>query len=152
MTYQVFFSHSGRDSQWAKWIAHAAQNAGLEVYLFEHDSQPGRQISDKIKHAILQSDALVVLLTPSGQASAYVQQEIGFAEARSKIVIPLVWPGCQKPKLALLEGREYIEFSPHNPNLDSLLAYLQRLKGEKERNALLAIGALVFTALILSAR
>ncbi len=94
MAYSIFFSHSGADKQWAAWIAEAAKKGGIAVYLFEHDPRPGVQIAQKIKVAISSSDALVVLLTPQSQSSAYVQQEIGYAEARdaeaqAKLMIPL---------------------------------------------------------------
>jgi hypothetical protein len=41
MGYRVFFSHNASDRAWAKWIAGQAQLVGIEVYLCEHDPQPG---------------------------------------------------------------------------------------------------------------
>jgi TIR domain len=150
MPYKIFFSHSGHDGRWAIWLADAAKQSGLEVYVFEHDSQPGKQLSDKIKVAIQQSDALIVLLSRAGQASAYVQQEIGFAEAHRKLIIPLVWPGVSKPALAMLEGREYVQFDPQNPKLEPLIIYLQQLKAQKEaREKVLGVGALIVAAVLL---
>jgi hypothetical protein len=150
--YSIFFSHSGADKQWAVWIAEAAKKGGISVYLFEHDPRPGMQIAQKIKAAISDSNALVVLLTPRSHSSAYVQQEIGYAEAQSKLIIPLVWSDVRKPTLAMLEGREYVPFDPANPQaaLGTLLTYLQQLKAKKEATeAVLGFGALVVAALLM---
>ncbi len=152
MAYSIFFSHSGADKQWAVWIAEAAKNGGMAVYLFEHDPRPGVQIAQKIKAAIANSDALVVLLTPRSHNSAYVQQEIGYAEAQGKLIIPLVWSNVHKLTLAMLEGREYVPFDPASPQaaLGTLLTYLKQLKAKKEATqAVLGFGALVVAALLL---
>ncbi|MEE9233833.1 MAG: toll/interleukin-1 receptor domain-containing protein [Candidatus Acidoferrales bacterium] len=154
MAYRIFLSHSGTDKEWVKWIASNANNIGIHVYLYEHDPQPGTLIADKIKQAIQNSDALVVLLTRNSQFSPYVQQEIGFAEANRKRIIPLVQPGIQNQGLAMLEGREYIPFDFYNPQnaLSTLLGYLQQLKKAKENEqaALMGLGALILLALALS--
>jgi hypothetical protein len=156
VSYRLFLSHSATDGQWVKWIADDAIKIGIEVYLYEHDTQPGKLIADKVNQAIVASDALMVLLTPNSQFSAYVQQEVGFAEARGKLVIPLVQPGVQERSLAMLQGREYVAFDPRDPTraLASLLEYLQRLKAAKEatqaRAALVGLGALIVLALLAS--
>jgi hypothetical protein len=155
MAYNIFFSHSGADKRWAAWIAEAAKNGAMAVYLFEHDPRPGTQIAQKIKAAIANSDALVVLLTPRSHTSAYVQQEIGYAEAQGKLIIPLVWTNVQRPTLAMLEGREYVPFDPASPQaaLGTLLTYLTQLKAKKEATqAVLSFGALVVAALLLFGR
>ncbi len=133
-----------------KYIADRARAVGVEAYLYEHDPQPGRSIAEKVKDAIASADALVVLLTRNGRRSAYVQQEIGFAEAKGKLVVPLVEPGVDRDGLAMLEGREYIPFDLRNPGpgMASLLDYLARLKAAKEQGQaiLLFVGVLVGAA------
>lgn len=150
MGYTVFLSHSSADSKWIHWIKDNAQSVGITVYLYEHDAQPGRLIADKVRAAIQQSDALVVLLTTSGQSSTYVQQEIGAAKMANKPIIPLVQPGT-KPDLAMLEGVEYIPFDFHRPQeaLKTLLPYLQKLKQTKENQqaVLLGLGSLILLGL-----
>jgi hypothetical protein len=149
MAYKVFLSHSSADAKWVTWIAGNAQQVGIEIYLYEYDPQPGRLLSDKIETAIQSSDALVVLLTAHSELSAYVQQEVGYAKALKKVVVPLVQPGVSDEKLAMLQGIEYIKFDFQNPQpgLATLLEYLQKAKlGKEESRALLAVGALVETA------
>ena len=89
MPYRVFLSHSSSDAPWVKYIAGRAQAVGVEAYLYEHDPQPGHLIAEKVKQAIARSDAVVVLLTRSAHRSAYVQQEIGFAEAKRNAAVQL---------------------------------------------------------------
>ena len=145
MAYKIFLSHSSPDADLVKRIADNANGIGVDVYLYEHDVQPGMSIAEKIKQAIRDSDALVVLLTSNSQFSAYVQQEIGFAEASAKRIIPLVQPGIPEQSLAMLKGREYILFDFYNPMnaLAALHSYLQQLKQDKEvkedERAILAI-------------
>lgn len=153
MSYRVFLSHSSSDRPWAEWVARGAAQVGIGVYLYEHDPKPGTLVAGKIQQSIQQSDALVVLLTPSGASSAYVQQEVGYATASRRLVIPLVWPGTQKRSLAMLEGKEWVAFDPSNPDqaLLSLLKYLQELKAKKEAaQAILALGALIIGAFALA--
>jgi len=73
MAYRVFLSHSGKDGNWIKHIAQQAEGIGVKAYLYEHDSQPGHSIAEKVKQAITNADALVVLLTKHGLGSTYVQ-------------------------------------------------------------------------------
>ena len=154
MVYEVFLSHSGADGDWAKWIHYHAKTVGIAIYLFEHDTQPGISISNKIKQAIQMSKALVVLLTHNSQFSTYVQQEIGFAEGKGKLIIPLVQPGTSQESLAMLQDREYIHFDLHNPDeaLSRLLDYLQRLKKAEEDTlrVLMALGAIALVAVLAS--
>jgi nucleoside 2-deoxyribosyltransferase len=80
------------------------------VYLFEQDQQPGQSVAEKVKMEIHNADILLVLLTRRSQFSPYVHQEIGYAEAAGKPIIPLVEPGTEHRILGMLEGREYISF------------------------------------------
>jgi hypothetical protein len=149
MAYRIFLSHSSGDAKWVKWIAANAQQVGIEVYLYEHDPQPGRLVADKLQDAIKSCDALVVLLTSSSQFSPYVQQEVGAARALGKRVIPLVQPEVSEKSLAMLQGVEYIRFEFQNPGpgLAELLDHLQKSKVAKEEAlSLLALGALVEAA------
>ncbi len=138
MAYKIFISHSGADRQWVEQIDVIAKNSGIVAYLYEHDPQPGKYIAEKVKQAIQNSDALVVLLTYNSQFTPYVQQEIGVAEGKGMRIIPLVQPGIPERSLAMLvEGREYIPFDFYNPQgaLLKLHDYLQqqlRLKKAKE--------------------
>lgn len=152
MSYNIFLSHNEADKQLVQLIYENANSIGVSVYMYEHDSQPGVTIAPKIQAAIDNTQALVVLLTDNSQFSPYVQQEIGYAEAKGKLVIPLVQPGVSQKCLAMLDGKEYIAFDPWNPEiaLSQLLEYLQKLKQGRENDQaiLFGIGTLVVLALL----
>jgi TIR domain-containing protein len=152
MGYGIFLSHTATDAPWVKWIASHVRAAGIEAYLYEHDPRPGREIAGKVKANIQVCDSLVVFLSENSRFSPYVQQEIGFAEASRKLIIPLVQPGLDQRALAMLQGREYVSFDYGNPQeaMGTLIPYLVQLKAKKESvQALLALAGLVIGALAL---
>ncbi len=152
MAYSVFLSHGGKDRVWVEWIAAHARGVGVEVYLYEHDVRPGIPIAAKIQQQINAADAVVVLLTETSHVSAYIQQEIGFAEASGKPIVALVQPGIPQSALAMLTGREYVPFDFHRPEtgLQVLLQHLQKRKTlkEQQRVALFLVGGLLLTAIL----
>lgn len=147
MSYKVFLSHSAKDADLVNSITKEAEKLGLEVYVAAQDKRPGTPIVDKIQRNITNSQAIVVLLTPNGLGSHYVQQEIGFARREGKPIIPIKHPEVKAGDLAMLQGIEYIPLDPQNPKkaLSDLTNYLSKLKTDQDRRA---IFALVVTLLI----
>jgi TIR domain len=93
-----------------------AVKAGLSAYLAEHDPQPGTVLAEKAKRNIKCCDAFAVLLTRNTADSSYVHQEVCYALAGGKLVIPLVQPGAAGQQLAMLQGVEFIEFDFDQPH------------------------------------
>jgi hypothetical protein len=118
---RVFLSHVAEDARLASSIAEHIKTAGVLVYSYEHDLQPGRSIADKIKRAIADSDALVVLLTRNSQYSAYVQHEVGCAEGMGKPILPLTTGDYDLAHMAMLVGRECIPLDPQLPDRSIML-------------------------------
>lgn len=102
---------------------------GVNLYLAEHDPQPGRPLADKVIEAIRHSDAMVVLLTEAGAAAPFVQQEIGVARGAGKLIVPIVQEGIDGNVLAMLAGVERIEvdFAEPAEALATVAAKLQPL-------------------------
>ncbi len=157
MTVSIFFSHSNKDRRWCEWLAADAIGLGVHVYLAEHDQRAGKPLAEKVKQNIDKCKALVVLLTHNSVSSSYVQQEIGYAIAKGKLVIPLVQPEIPKGDLAMLDGLEYIEFDFQNPRSakEGLAAELKRLaerqRKQGELETLIAVGLCIgLLALVVS--
>lgn len=152
MAYKVFLSHASADKATAFQIARCALEIGVEIYLFEWDARPGESVTDKIKQAIDQADAVVVLLTPTSQTSAYTHQEIGYAEKGGKLIVPMVLPGFDPKHFAMLVGREYVAFDPVRPDqgLVVLRAFLTNKKNvkEEEQRQLAGLGVVILLALL----
>ncbi len=152
MGFQIFLSHNVRDGDSVGRIRQELAAVGVESYVFEHDLQPGQSIAEKLQSAIRASDVVVVLLTENSVPSPYVQQEVGYALAQRKLVIPLVEQGTSSNTLAMLAGVEYISFDSASPQegIQKLTDYLGRLSDEKRRDELLMVGLLVGVLILIA--
>lgn len=132
--FRVFVSHSSRDEALVLALQDNAAGLGIEIYRAEHDLRPGHQLSTKIQREIERSHAVIVLLTTAAADSSYVQQEIGYALKARRQVIPLVERGLSPEKLAMLQGKEYIELDPDDPDaaMQKASIYLESLKDRKD--------------------
>src|ERR1022692_2522387 len=90
---RFFLSHSMKDHAVVELLKQQIEALGVDLYLAEHDPQPGRPLVDKVTEAIRRSDAMVVLLTEAGVAAPFVQQEIGVAHCAHKLIVPIVQAG-----------------------------------------------------------
>ncbi len=154
MTYKVFLSHSTRDRGLVIALANLFSKLGVEVSVAEWSLTPGERLDKKVFTEIDQSDCMVVLLTGKGMRSNWVHQEIGYALKSNKPLIPLVEKGINSKDLGSLEGKEYIEYDPLQPEqaMMRLSTYAQSLKlkkQEKEKTMLVA-GAFIALLLLLS--
>lgn len=136
-TVKVFFSHSTQDFGWVESIVAQVNAMGLRGYVYEHDPQPGRPVAPKIKSAITRSQIFVVFLTLNSHESPYVQQEIGYAQDKGKLVVPFVERGVPERSLAMLQGIERIIFDPQH-----LQDAINQLSAALSRYALELVGAL----------
>ena len=132
--FRAFLSHSSGDGELVTALDERLRGIGIDLYLAEHDVRPGTPISKKVRDAIERSHAVVVLLTTAAADSAFVQQEIGYALSCDRPVIPLVEARVPRNKLAMLEGREYLELDTKNPEraFRDAERYLTKKKARKE--------------------
>ena len=90
---KVYLSHSHTDAWLAARIAQALTDNGLEVRDPQRDILPGDNWASVIAHALEESDAMVVLLTPEAARSPYVKREMLYAlgaKNYSNRLIPVV--------------------------------------------------------------
>ena len=90
---QVFLSHSHTDAWLAARIAQALKESGLEVRDPLRDILPGDNWASEVAHALEESDAMVVLLTPEAARSPYVKRDMEYAlgaKNYSNRLIPVV--------------------------------------------------------------
>ncbi|HSS21811.1 MAG TPA: toll/interleukin-1 receptor domain-containing protein [Pyrinomonadaceae bacterium] len=75
---KVFISHSHEDRALARRVGDALRRTGLEVW-DDEEILPGDNPAQEIAHALEESQAMVVLLTPSTVNSTWVRREIEYA-------------------------------------------------------------------------
>jgi len=147
----VFISYSHKDLWMAFKIWRMLTNSGVPCYLAELYPEPGLSLWDKIKRMIESSDIVVVLYTRNARYSAYVNQELAYAHARGKIILPVVEEGVELP--GVLAGLEYIKFNPLNPvsTLTSIANTIRKFLEDKERKAVAGVFLLLLGAIALLA-
>lgn len=112
----IFLSHAADDLDHVELVRGQIAALGARVYLAEHDPQPGTPLAEKVTTAIDRSDAVIVVLTSASHNSVYVQQEIGFAKARGKLIIPIIDEAIvDKIDLGMLAGLEYLPLDLARP-------------------------------------
>ena len=141
----VFISHSSSDYEVITKVKETLEVQGFYVYLAEEDVRAGTYLPAKIEEAIRRCDVVLAILTSKASKSAWVQQELGYAKAIGKLIIPLVEEEVNVT--GFLTGVEYIRFDPRNlePALQKIKEYLTRLKESKEFKEML--GVLILIAL-----
>lgn len=105
---RVFLSYPREDLRLAYKIQKILGEVGIYVYLAELFPEPWVALWEKIKGMIQRSDLVIVLWTKNAQNSAFVNQEIGYADSQNKMIIPLVERETNAE--GLLAGREYIPY------------------------------------------
>jgi len=154
MAYRVFISHSTRDRGLVITLANLLARFGVEVFVAEWYLTPGESLDKKVFAQIEKADCMVVLLTRNGVRSNWIQQEIGYALKANKPIIPLVEKGVEPKDLAALQGKEYIEYDPFQPQQALIRAstYVRSLKlkkkQEQEKTLLIAGGILALLLLL----
>jgi hypothetical protein len=99
-TYDVFVSHSAKDSALALEVANACRASGLEA-VTNTELLSGEDVSDALWDALAESRALLTIVSPSGP-TASMAIEIGAARAWNKPIYAVVTdPSSTRPAPAL---------------------------------------------------
>lgn len=133
---KVFLSHSASNED--KGLVDgirilAEKRAGIDLYIAERDKQPGCDINEKIEKKLDWCDCVWALLTPKGNLSAFVQNEVGAAHIIKRRIIPMLEEG--QSLQGMLGGlTEYVQFdrtgqiSPIEDTLDGLERDCEEIK------------------------
>lgn len=108
MISRIYISHCEQDLYLAEDISAALSRVGLECLASYYDSA-GLLRSERASFGIRNSDCFVPLLTTGGSLSRTVNQEIGFARALDRLIMPVVEEGTEVP--FLIEHLSPITFS-----------------------------------------
>src|SRR5260370_3487407 len=96
---QVFISHSGRDDDFARDLANFLEEGGeIKTFVDDHDIRHGEDFVSRIESG-LNTDAVLVVLSPDAVRTDWVEKEWKAALASSIPVAPVLCRDCTPPKL-----------------------------------------------------
>ena len=128
--FKIFISHSFDDNEWIDdYLTGVVTNLGAKYLKAEHNFLLSNQgnVSDKIAGLIDSSDAVLAILSEKGNASKFVQQEIGYAYKAKKPVIALIETQDKEIELpGFLYGKDAIKYKDMT-ELNNLKDYLKKI-------------------------
>jgi len=138
---RVFIAHSGKDKEFAKWLAETLRTHALLVWFDAWEIKVGDSIVAKINEGLACSDYLVVVLSPQSVDSRWVSEELNAAFMRQVTdkgiqILPVLLERCELPPT--LAHRRYADFTGTlNHGLQDLIDVL--LPDQETENQLLAL-------------
>ena len=91
MKARIFLSYSELDKNKLKALRNAIKKRdGLDAIVVAERRKVGQSLADKVKECMYEADCLMPILTRQSIDNQWVNQEIGFAEALKRPIIPLV--------------------------------------------------------------
>lgn len=119
MSYRVFISHSFRDSELARDLAHRLREIGIQVSTDEDVLRPGEDWRHRVSDRLSDADEVVLLLTDNAVANSNVIYEYGVADALDKRVTPvLVTEGVEQ--VLPMVGTQFVKYSDLPKYISSL--------------------------------
>jgi hypothetical protein len=88
--FDVFISHSYKDSQWARRLAQELEDRRVSVWLAEDQIRPGEEWGRKVREGLHESSSIVFLVGAGASKSNALGLELGMALGEEKPIIPIV--------------------------------------------------------------
>src|SRR6266571_3650147 len=105
----VFISYKHDDGDFAEILINRIEKAGFNTWVDNDKLHAGEDWRREIDQAIMDSFALVVIMTPEARGSEYVTYEWAFAWGAGVKVIPVLYKDTKlHPRL---ESLQYLDFS-----------------------------------------
>lgn len=123
-TYNIFVSYSHKDAEIASFLVSKLSDAGFTCFMSAKEILPSQQWSPKIHEALLNSDQLLILLTPRSKDSLWVAAEAGAAWGLGKEIIPALMFVDPKELIEIIH--QWQSYSVETPTQIDLL--INRLK------------------------
>jgi hypothetical protein len=107
-----FISYTGKDVEWAEWIAWELEKEGYDCVLQAWDFSPGEDFIHQMQEAAESAKQTIAVLSPDYLASDYVMVELSAVLAKDPIgrqrsLVPVRVRPCEPA--GLLRGRIYID-------------------------------------------
>ncbi len=139
MSYTLFVAHSTDDENLLDaLVASLTSLPNIDCYVAERRPEPDKFVIEKVEKHIRTSDAMVAFLTERGKASAFVNQEIGWARREYGTERPIIVFVERGVKLeAWLYGHDTIEFDEDSfdEKVSELRDFVEGFSADKESKA-----------------
>jgi hypothetical protein len=86
----LFISYSAKDTNIASELAEILQEHGLSYFMDSRSLSSGDEWTENIRHSLIQSKEVLILLTPHSIKSQWVMIEAGAAWVQGKRIVPCV--------------------------------------------------------------
>lgn len=132
----VFVSYSTKDASFITLLSQSLKQNGIDAFVTRTNAEAGKPLWPQIVQAILDSDLVVVVYTPSAAASSFVNQELSWAVANKKQIVVLA--ETHGDLVGALEGRKYVKFRAEQPEetiretIDTVKKKLKSLKRRRK--------------------
>jgi signal transduction histidine kinase len=151
--YHVFLSYISKDADTMWRVFHDLRAEGLTVWIDQTNLEPGTLAWDRaIEEAIVNSDCLVVILSPGARKSEWVREELHYAKQLGKRIFPLLASGEAQDAIPfgfstaqwtdIRDDHRYqdgihklIDTLCKNIGIESRTARLERIERERKQNA-----------------
>ena len=126
---QVFMSYSRADQEFVFRLADDLIEHGIRVWLDQREIGVGMIWSAEIQKALDASDAMIVVLSPSGVESRHAADEWHFFIEEAKPIVPVIIAECRIPYQ--LRRIQHVNFTTvsYEAALDQLIATLRAITG-----------------------
>jgi hypothetical protein len=104
----IFVSYARVDLAWVERLVKQLEGAGLKVWLDVRKLHPGVEWDSEIERALHETGVLMVVLSPDSVKSRNVLDEISFALAKNRQLVPVLYRPCEVPyRLARLQHVDF---------------------------------------------
>lgn len=129
----VFISYASADADFADLVKMKLNEANIKAWMDQEQLNAGEEWRSEIDLGIIDSDVIIVILTPESCISPYVTYEWAFAIGRTKKVIPVLYKKAQiHPRI---DGLQYLDFTVQkNKPWGQLLTRVSKLMKENSQD------------------
>ena len=92
----IFLSYSRKDIDFMQQLRDDLRAEGLDIWTDESLVTGSKSWKQDVEHAIEESAALIVILTPNSKKSVWVREEMNYAEAQNVRIFPVLASGTPK--------------------------------------------------------
>ena len=133
---QIFISYARKDRKIADWIVRQLTAAGFQIWIDRRDIPGGVAWATELVNAIIEAEAVLLMISPNSIASTWVLKELEIANQNQVRIIPLLLRPIETPNPIAheIDGLQQIEYWQRRQKCTSRWIVLLRLLGVWEKS------------------